>query len=1112
MNMTKHPWTPWHQVVTLRDDIRSGELSLAIFAADLYEVMIGRAKPIYQDPDQFFALTYPTYSLRELAKEVITRLAGQSEKAVQQLELTYGGGKTHTLITLYHLTRYPQNLPNLPAVQEFTHHIGCTPPPTRIAVLAFDKLDVEKGTAVRSPNGEIRWLKNPWSVLAYQLAGSEGIKLLNADGQDAERDTAPAENLLTDLLAIPTRQGLSVLVLIDEVLMYAREKIGQDPVWRGRLINFFQYLTQAITKVDRCAVVASLLATDLNKNDTLGKEITQELSAIFRREREKGVEPIDKGDVAEVLRRRFFTPESIRDREAFRPYAVAALRGISNLDDQTRKEGKSAEDRLLRSYPFHPDLSEIFYSKWTQLEGFQRTRGVLRTFALALRAAEEWDSSPLISTNIFLSPPGDTNPSEAARELSTVATIEDYEGKTQDWTRILDGELQKAREVQQELGCVQHREIEQAVVATFLHSQPIGHKATTRELMQLLGHTRPNKIDLEKALCRWAETSWFLDEESTNETATSSPLPKSWRLGSRPNLRQMHHEACTQIQSDLIEAKLLEEIRKLKSLTEKAHVAGAKVHTLPKHPKDIEDDGEFHYGILGPTAASDSGKPSAEARKFIEETTGPERPRASNRNVIVLAVPSRDGMEAAQKQIRSYLAWEEIYGQMQQQKLQESDPLRWDILVKYRAEARNDISGLVKQAYCIVVTVSDSSQVQAFKLAVGDAPLFTQIKSDNRSRIQDTAVTAEALLPGGAYDLWRENEPARLVKDLVGAFASNPQLPKMLSRSAIQDTLLNGCQEGTFVLRLTRPDRSTKTYWREKPDDTLLKEPGLEAVLPREAKLSDIPKALLLPDNLPELWTDSTLTFGALCRYFSGEHIVQVQREGYQEPLEVPQVERPTLEAAIRQLVQDGKLWLTTDSASLLAEAVPAGLLDDLATLQTPPPPIPHQDLLPSTLPTAWAGEITTAEAIAQALATQTSQPLPWATVREAIDAALRERRLEKTLDSGPWPCDHLGSQAVKLKVPKVPNQSGGSPISSPPVAEDLGQYQPHLKRAVATLTTGQIQDLADQIGDIVKAAVGIDLQFKLQIQLDNSEHVPPEKLVELNALLQHVSTDLELR
>jgi predicted AAA+ superfamily ATPase len=369
--MAKLPWTPWHKVVKLRPDLKSGELSLSIFAADLYDVVMQKGlKPVYEQPEQFFALTYPTYNLRELAREVVGRLAGKNDKAVRQLELTYGGGKTHTLITLYHLVNDPKNLPDLPAVKEFTQQIGFTPPQARIAALCFDKLDVEKGMQVRAPDGKVRWLKNPWSVLAYQLAGSEGLRLLHAEGKDAERDSAPAENLLAELLAIPARDGLSTLILIDEVLMFAREKIGHDPAWRSRLVNFFQYLVGAVGSVDHAALVASLLATDPRKSDTLGKEITQELYGIFRREREEGVQPVVKEDVAEVLRRRFFTSESIRDRDTFRPHVAAALKGIADLDEQTAHEGRAAEERYLGSYPFHPDLTEIFYTKWTNLEGF----------------------------------------------------------------------------------------------------------------------------------------------------------------------------------------------------------------------------------------------------------------------------------------------------------------------------------------------------------------------------------------------------------------------------------------------------------------------------------------------------------------------------------------------------------------------------------------------------------------------------------------------------------------------------------------------------------------------------------------------------------------------
>ena len=119
--------------------------------------------------------------------------------------------------------------------------------------------------------------------------------------------------------------------------------------------------------------------------------------------------------------------------------------------------------------------------------------------------------------------------------------------------------------------------------------------------------------------------------------------------------------------------------------------------------------------------------------------------------------------------------------------------------------------------------------------SVNGGPLFVKIKEDKRSRMQDTAIESAALLPEGPYDLWRAGETSRRLNDLVGAFALSPQLPEMLNRKAILDTLLLGCRRGEFVLRVARPDRCVRTFWRREPDDTVFKAAGLEVVLPEAA-------------------------------------------------------------------------------------------------------------------------------------------------------------------------------------------------------------------------------------------------------------------------------------
>ena len=1095
---------PWHEVVKLREDVKTGELSLAVFAADLYDVVMQKGqRPVYEDPAQFFALTYPTYNLRELVKDVVLRLDGRSDKAYRKLSVNYGGGKTHTLISLLHLVNDPDALAGLPTVQEFEAHIGSRPPRARVAALCFDKIDVEAGVETPGPDGAVRMLKHPWSILAYQLAGPDGLRLIHAEGTDAERETPPAEPLMAALLSKPQEEGLSTLVLLDEVLMYMRAQADADPASRGRLLSFFQYLTQAVVKVDRCAMVASLLASDPRKHDDLGSELLRDVSEVFGRQMEVEASPVSKDDVAEVLRRRFFEPESIRDVGAFRPHVTSVVGSIAKLDPQTSKEQPSVEERFLSSYPFHPDMTDVFYTRWTQLEGFQRTRGILRTFAIALRDAEKWDTCPLIGPNVFLKTPGESGLAEAANELAASASVESGEGRNQAWTPILEGELAKARDIQAEATGLNHREIEQAVISVFLSSQPIGHKALTRELMLLLGAANPDKIELEKALHRWTEVSWFLDEAEVAAATEngSRDLPKAWRLGNRPNLRQMHDDACAnRVPPALVESQLVNAIEKQRSLTMGAAAAGARVHTLPDSPRDVQDDGEFHYAILGPSAVSESGKPSAEARRFIDETTGPDRPRA-NRNAVVLAVPSRDGLDAARARIREHLGWLEVREQLKGQLI---DPVREQMLANETESARKRVPDVVGQAYSIVVTLNESNEVQAFRITVGADLLFTLIKADRRSRIQETAISSEAMMPGGPYDLWAEGETSRRVKDLVSAFARFPKLPKMLRRKEILNTIGQGVVSGILAARIVRPDRTTKTYWRIPVEQHVLEDPDLEVLLPEAATLSDVDHTLLVYGSLPELWPATEITVENVHEYFSGEHTVTVPREGYDDTFFIPGCDSLHVDEAIVEAVEQGLLWMTNGPASILGEPVPPGILSPPAKLRPPPDPIAVDELMPSSIPEAWSEEKTNALAIATALSTKRGVTLPWFSVQTAIESAIRTRWLELGNDSAPWPSNLAGAQHVVLQTPTpdmIRDSKGGRYTQRP-----MGMLV-----AEALLEAHGIQDLADQIPGITQAAAGSVLNFNIRIELGNDTAPDQAAVDKINDLLSEVSDDLKL-
>src|SRR5262249_954575 len=155
-------------------------------------------------------------------------------------------------------------------------------------------------------------------------------------------------------------------------------------------------------------------------------------------------------------------------------------------------------------------------------------------------------------------------------------------------------------------------------------------------------------------------------------------------------------------------------------------------------------------------------------------------------------------------------------------------------------------------------------------------------------------------------------------------------------------------------------------------------------------------------------------------------------------------------------------------TASLCGEAVPAGVLADNGRLQAPPPPLPATEVLPAQLPAAWeGGEVTTGPAILEALSQKAGKPPPWALGRTARSAASRTRLLERAVDSGPWPCDLAGAAHVRVRVP------GKAPVEPPPLKPPELPKRPGVLVAEADLRPSQIQDLADQLGELTKAVVG---------------------------------------
>src|SRR3954447_10150243 len=153
---------PWYQVITPREDLRDNRpLDASEFAVHLDHVRDGRAHADYVKPERFFERTYLTGSLLDLAAEAVRRLSGiQLEtSAVFNMATQFGGGKTHSLATLYHLAKHGDEAKKWKGVDTILAkaQVG-TVPKADVAVFVGTEFDAITG---RKGDGEPT-RKTPW--------------------------------------------------------------------------------------------------------------------------------------------------------------------------------------------------------------------------------------------------------------------------------------------------------------------------------------------------------------------------------------------------------------------------------------------------------------------------------------------------------------------------------------------------------------------------------------------------------------------------------------------------------------------------------------------------------------------------------------------------------------------------------------------------------------------------------------------------------------------------------------------------------------------------------------------------------------------------------------
>ena len=383
---------PWYKVVTLRKEVREGRsFSPDEFAIALEQVVAGTAPADYSDPEQFFSRTCFTRALRDHSGMALRRLSGKTENTAPVLTLVtqFGGGKTHTLASLYHLAKAGHDADKLPGVTGLLKDAGVTQAPAaRVGVFVGNAWDPQEGR------------ETPWIDLARQLAGDQGVAALGS----AARTTPPGTDALSRVFAAANGP---VLLLFDEVLNFInRHRSMAEPFYA-----FLQNLTVSVTGTTRAAAVISLPRSQIEMTEW-DQEWQDRITKVVRRVA-RDLIANDESEISEVVRRRLFEDlgrERVRQNAA-KAYAEWCFERSARLPAEwtavdTSTTGARARDFLRKRfeacYPFHPATLSVFQRKWRALPQFQQTRGALAMLAqwiswAARQQFQEARNEPLIT-------------------------------------------------------------------------------------------------------------------------------------------------------------------------------------------------------------------------------------------------------------------------------------------------------------------------------------------------------------------------------------------------------------------------------------------------------------------------------------------------------------------------------------------------------------------------------------------------------------------------------------------------------------------------------------------------------------------------------------------
>lgn len=775
---------PWYAVATPHEDIRKGRLEEAVFAANIWAVIQGTAPEVYLDPEEFFRKTYMTTGLSTVLARVSNALTGDGERGdrIISLQTAFGGGKTHTLVALWHLAKHAEKLKSSPHARDLVHVLGNGFPEQVRGVAVFTNASCDATQGRETPEGiHTRTL---WGELAIQLGGKKLYEKIRAND---ETQRVP-QGIFADVL----REATPCLILLDELADYcvgaAAVPVG-DTTLADQTISFIQQLEEAVDQVPGSAVVATLPASKYEvAQSEKGQEAFVTLEKRFQR-LGADVKPVADDEIYEVVRARLFesiTPPDDLDHPKKVAQTYQNMYATHSGEVLSEASKNTFREQIERAYPFHPLVIDALYTRWGSHPDFQRTRGVLRLLASVV--GDLWQRRTGTTQTQHLIQPCHIRWSIDAMQ----AALTRLWGPAYQSVAAADifGQKSNAVAFDEERGADYAREeIGQGIAAAILLGS-FGGKAGRSGFS-----SQEIKVACSKQGLNWNYTDGALLELENRcfylHTTTVGALGKRYWFSTKPTLNKLIIQYRQQMAGENFDEEILEDLR---SQTQKSALGVATWRVIVDPAEELPEQKALTLLILPPSVAyNGNGPEKAFVRERVFKISGKcgGRDRLFKNTLIFLTGTSR-GLNKLRQAHREKAALQGVKSDFWDQ-LDEGQ--REELQKRLEAAERASLEAL-GPAYTVAVCVKgDDIEV----CSLGDARrsfeehlgyLWTTLVEDEEwilRRVGSVTLDKTGLIL---------KEGALRVKDAIDAFLRLTDKPMLSSKDAVTSGLVQACADG----------------------------------------------------------------------------------------------------------------------------------------------------------------------------------------------------------------------------------------------------------------------------------------------------------------------------